>query len=134
MKFGRKITKGLVLPLLLLGSVLNCTNASFKSPPTVTIKPMKSHGPPPHAPAHGYRARTSDGVEVVYNSKLGVYVVFGISSYYYSNELYYRVNSDQWEVSAKFHGPWKAVAEYEVPFSLRYGIKAKAKGKGKHKG
>ena len=94
MKFGRKITNGLVLPLLILGSGLSCTNASLKHPPTVTIKPKKSNGPPSHAPAQGYRARTSDGVEVVYNSRLGVYVVFGISSYYYSNELYYRVNGD----------------------------------------
>lgn len=132
MKFGRSFTKGLVLPLLLIGSALNCTNATLKTPPSVTMKSKKHHGPPPHAPAHGYRARTSDGIEIVYDSKLGVYVVFGISSHYYSDGIYYRVNGDQWESSGKFHGSWKAVAVYEVPYGLRYGL-SQRKGKWKSK-
>lgn len=134
MKSGRNITNGLVLVLLVVGSGLNCTKASFKPPPAAAIKLKKGHGPPPHAPAHGYRAKTSDGIEIVYDSKLGVYIVFGISSHYYSNGLYYRVNGNQWESSVKFHGSWKVVAEYEVPFGLRYGIKTNGKGKGKGKG
>ena len=132
MKFGRNSVKGFVLPLLLIGSALNCTNATLKTPPNVTLKSKKGHGPPPHAPAHGYRARTGDGIEIVYDSKLGVYVVFGISSHYYSDGIYYRVNGDQWEATSRFHGSWKVVAGYKVPFGLRYGLNQR-KGKWKTK-
>jgi hypothetical protein len=134
MKFVKIIINGLVLPLLVVSISLSCTKASLKSAPIVTIKPKKGNGPPPHAPAHGYRAKTRDGIEVVYNSKLGVYEVFGISSYYYSKGFYYRVNDDQWEASTEFHGSWEVVAEYRVPFGLRYGKETKRKGKGQQKG
>ncbi len=133
MKLGRKITKGLVLLLLLVGSGLNCTKASHKPPATAIIL-KKGPGPPPHAPAHGYRAKTSDGIEIVYDSKLGVYVVVGLSSHYYYDGLYYRFNGGHWEASAKFHDSWEVVAEYKVPPALRSGKKSKGKGKAKRKG
>lgn len=133
MKLVRRITKGLGLLLLLAGVGLNCTRVSHKTPTATTTTVLKKgDGPPPHAPAHGYRARTSEGIEIAYDSKLGLYVVVGLSNHYFCEGLYYRFNGGHWEVTAKFHDSWEAVAEYKVPQVL-YSSK-KGKGKGKHKG
>ncbi|NIV10784.1 MAG: hypothetical protein GWN62_05700 [Aliifodinibius sp.] len=118
---------------LVAGSGLNCTKATHKAPAATTK--LESHGPPPHAPAHGYRTKTSEGIIIVYDSKLGVYAVVGLSSHYYNNGLYYRVNGDRWQASAKFYGSWQVIAEHKVPPGLRSGTKSKKSHKsGKKKG
>ena len=85
------------------------------------------HGPPPHAPAHGYRHK-HQGVELVYDSGRGVYVVIDLPSHYYFKGLYYRRGEIQWEAGVNIDGPWEFVSEDAMPKGLR------AKGKGKSKG
>ncbi len=87
------------------------------------------HGPPPHAPAHGYRHK-QHGVELVYDSGRGVYVVVDLPNHYYFNGRYYRRGEVQWEAGVNIDGPWEFVSEDALPKGLR----AKAKGKGKAKG
>jgi hypothetical protein len=129
MKSGGKVIHT-VMPLLLVGGIgLSCAKAFYKAPATATK--TKSHGPPPHAPAHGYRAKTSEGLAIAYDSKLEVYVLVGLSNHYYYKGLYYRLDGHGWEVSAKLHGSWQAVAEHKMPLTLRSGKKSKGKGKGK---
>jgi hypothetical protein len=79
----------------------------------------KRHGPPPHAPAHGYRHKHRHGTELVYDSSLGAYVVVNIIGVYYQNNLYMRLHDGHWEVSRKFNGPWRWARSREVPAKLK---------------
>jgi hypothetical protein len=128
MKVGKKILSALVFLLLVVGTDVSCTKEYHQHPTTTK---QKRHGPPPHAPAHGYRAKTSEGIAIVYDSRLRVYVVIDISNHYYYNGFYYRLNEDRWEGCAHIHGSWQPVAENKVPPGLRSGAKKK---KGKKKG
>ncbi len=87
------------------------------------------HGPPPHAPAHGYRHK-QQGVELVYDSGRGVYVVVDFPLHFYFKGNYYRLRETNWEVGVHMDGPWESVSEEALPRGLR----AKGKGKGKSKG
>ncbi|MEE9551944.1 MAG: hypothetical protein V3V89_02760, partial [Gammaproteobacteria bacterium] len=50
----------------------------------------RGYGPPPHAPAHGYRHK-HHGHDLEFDSHLGVYVVVGLASVYFLDGLYYKV-------------------------------------------
>jgi hypothetical protein len=86
------------------------------------------HGPPPHAPAHGYRHK-HNGIELVYDSGRGVYVVIGIPHHYYFKGHYYRLRETTWEMGIHIDGQWEFVSENSLPKGLR----AKQKGKDKSK-
>ena len=86
------------------------------------------HEPPPHAPAHGYRHK-QHGVELVYDSGRGVYVVVDFPLHFYFKGNYYRYHEPHWEVGVHVDGPWESVSEEALPRGLR----AKGKGKGKSK-
>jgi len=79
---------------------------------------MKKQGPPPHAPAHGYRHRHGD-VDLVFKSDLGVYLVDGHSGCYFSDGSFYRSRGGSWQISTRVDGPWKDVAESKVPKGLQ---------------
>lgn len=88
----------------------------------------RGHGPPPHAPAHGYRRKHHDqhhggDVELVFDSGLGVYVVVGFPSHYWLEGTYYREQGGSFQVAASIDGPWTASR------SLPPGLAGKAKGK-----
>ena len=85
-------------------------------------------GPPPHAPAHGYRHK-HQGAELVYDSGRGVYIVVGLPRNYYFKGHYYRLRETNWEVGVHMDGPWEFVSDEALPRGLR----AKGKGKGKSK-
>ena len=79
----------------------------------------RGKGPPPHAPAHGYRHKHQDGVELEYDNRLGVYFAVKIPSVYFYNGLYLRLSDSNWEVASNFNGPWRQEAEGEVPYKLK---------------
>jgi len=91
------------------------------------------YGPPPHAPANGYRWKRhhhDHDVDLVFNSDLGVYVVVDIPNRFYWNGYYLRIEDDGWYASVDLDGRWKPRAEDSLPPGLR---KKYAKhGKGKH--
>ena len=88
--------------------------------PVVVADDSKKPGPPAHAPAHGYRHKhPEDGVELVYDSKLAVYVVSGYNHCYYSNGVYFRYGDDMWRFSKHVAGPWKILVERDVPHTLQ---------------
>jgi hypothetical protein len=101
-------------------------------PPVVVHEP----GPPPHAPAHGYRHKHHrDGVDLVFDTSLGVYVVVGHIDHWFSDDHYYRVRDGRWFIASHFDGPWAVVQVDRLPTGLK--VKhggAKLKGKGKSKG
>jgi hypothetical protein len=101
--------------------------------PVVVQKP----GPPPHAPAHGYRRKhQQDGVELVFDSGLGVYVVVGQTDCWWDDDHYYRWRDGVWLTAVHVSGPWSTVEVNVVPGGLRThkGKAAKGKGRSKAKG
>lgn len=98
-------------------------------PADVQVK-EKHHkiGPPPHAPAHGYRHKHQHGVELEYDREIDAYIVVELPGTYFQNGLYLRVSSTgHWVVAAHLDGPWRVAEECDVPPKLK-------KGKGKNKG
>lgn len=83
------------------------------------------YGPPPHAPAHGYRHKHHHGVEMVFDSGLGVYIVAGYPNHYFYDSRYYRRRDGSWEISLLLGGSWVGITEAELPPGLR-----KMRGKG----
>ena len=114
----------------LLAVALACTIFTLVSCKSLTIGlgGKGRHGPPPHAPAHGYRHK-QHGAELTYDSGRGVYVVVGFPGHYYYRDHYYRFGGVRWEVGAHIDGPWKSVSVESLPPGLR----DKDKGKGKSK-
>ena len=90
-------------------------------------------GPPPWAPAHGYRHKHQTGAEIVFDSHLGVYIVAGRTNIYFHDGWFLRIRSGNWEVSASLDGQWKARSSDRVPPGLRskhHAKKPKARGRG----
>lgn len=77
-------------------------------------------GPPPHAPAHGYRAKHgSHNTELVFDSGLGAYLVAGTTDVYFYGDSYFRWTGASWEVSVDFDGPWHYTSDSKVPKRLK---------------
>src|SRR5262245_64926295 len=74
-------------------------------------------GPPPHAPAHGYRRNHQDR-NLVYDSDLGVYAVVGLSNVWFLDGSYFRISGDRWEMSVGAGGPWRVATVSAVPSRL----------------
>jgi len=117
---------------VLLAVALGCVALMLVSCESATVgwklggKP--GHGPPPHAPAHGYRQKYQ-GVELVYDSGRGVYVAVEFPLHFYLKGSFYRFHESQWEISTDIKGPWKVIAEEELPAGLRAKEKEKEKSK-----
>lgn len=75
------------------------------------------YGPPPHAPAHGYRAKYQ-GHDLVYDSNLGVYVIIGLQDYYYGDGYYYRHTDDHWYYSKDLDNHWDNYDDRQLPPGL----------------
>ena len=62
-------------------------------------------GPPPHAPAHGYRAKHNKH-NMSYDSGLSVYVVMDLADHYFDNGVYFRYRDGHWQTSLSIGGGW----------------------------
>ena len=121
MAFRETLRCGWILMACLALVTLGCA-AAFEIPgshprprPAVAKKP----GPPPHAPAHGYRHKhPSHGIELVFDSGLGVYVVVDLEHVFYHAGHYYRWKEGAWSRSDRPKGVWKAVLVSGIPASL----------------
>ena len=106
----------------------SCSRYGICHNPTLS----KGKGPPAHAPAHGYRRKHVAGMELVFDSGRGVYVVVGLSDHYYHDGYFYRLRGGLWEMSLKPDAGWKAASGKSLPLGLQ--VKAKANGNGKGRG
>lgn len=111
-----------------------------RGPKPVVVSEEKGNGPPPHAPAHGYRHKhAKDNVTLVYDTGIDVYIVSGIPGCYFSAGQYYRDTGSTWEWSVSIEGPWKVVkSSTDLPSGLRtkgheHGKKHKEKNESKGK-
>lgn len=113
-----------------------CTQVIVQEPAPQQVS--RGHGPPPHAPAHGYRARTPQGAEVVFDRGLGVFVVVDLPGAYYWRDWYYRQESGgRWERCDRLDGAWVGIVEASLPPGLRgwhgaprSGLPGKSRGQG----
>ena len=107
-------------------------------PRTVVVHEEVHHpGPPPHAPAHGYRARHEDGYDLVFDRGIGCYIVVGYTDYYYNDGFFFRFSSDGWQISAHVGGTqarWEHADESRVPEPLVVKYKEKGHGQGNQGG
>jgi hypothetical protein len=87
-----------------------------------TRSSQSSHGkgPPPWAPAHGYRYKHASGVTLVFDTGLGIYIVAELPGMYFQDERFYRrLDNGTWGTAAWPNGPWTQVATNALPPSLR---------------
>jgi hypothetical protein len=89
----------------------------------------KGHGPPAHAPAHGYRNKQVSGAELIFDSGSGVYVVVGCPNHYYHDGHFYRQTGTIWEMSLKLGSGWSPVSGKLLPPGLAAKVKSKTYGK-----
>jgi hypothetical protein len=88
-------------------------------------------GPPPHAPAHGYRHHHGP-VDLRWDAHLGVYVVIGHPHHFFHDGRYYRRSGDHWERCGKWEkANWKRIAGADVPGPLATHYRGKGGKAGK---
>ena len=120
MTFKRTVSFMLISAILLLMIVSCSTVGAYKIP-----GPRIGHGPPAHAKAHGYRRKQVAGLELVFDSSLGLYVVVGHPDHYYDDGYFYRLRGSAWERSQQPDKDWICVSAKSIPRGLQ------AKGKNK---
>jgi hypothetical protein len=95
----RKISISTIgLALFLLFVITDNVNAQSNGNKGQKNKPQKEVGPPPWAPAHGYRAKTR-------------YTYFSQQNFYYDNQrgVYIYLSGKNWQVSANIPDAFKGV-------------------------
>lgn len=95
--------------------------------------PSRGKGPPDHAPAHGYRRKHHDarqGAELVFDARLGVYVVVDLPRHYYWDGVYLRVEEGAWYASARLDGGWEPRSSEALPPGLRKSLSGAKEKKG----
>lgn len=121
MIFKRTFSFILISAILLLMTASCSTVGAYKIP-----GPRVGHGPPAHAPAHGYRRKQVAGFELVFDSSLGLYVVVGNPDLYYCDGYFYRLRGTVWEISQHPDNGWNHISGKSIPRGLQ------AKNRGKH--
>jgi len=94
---------------------------SHSGPPPGHTHAEARGGPPPHAPAHGYRhkhATRSGNVDLIFDSGVGVYVVVGWPDHYWDRDHYYRYAEGHWMTSRRIDGGWARCSAANVPQGL----------------
>ncbi len=100
--------------------------------------PGRGHGPPTHAPAHGHRHKYVEGVKLIFDAGLGLYVVVGCTDYYYCDGYFYRFHAGLWEMSLYPDRHWGPLGHKSLPPGLhargRGKVKVQSTGKGGNRG
>ncbi len=121
--------KGLALGLMLAASAGLLTGCIVVPRRPALHARVPTLGPPPHAPAHGYRHKQPTGVELIFDSRVGVYLVVGRPQHYFSGGRYLRIRDGVWQVSGHIERGWARMPIEKVPKGLR---NRRAKGKRRH--
>jgi hypothetical protein len=108
---------GVVLGLSVVGLSLACVVVDPAGGPRPSAA-VRGPGPPPHAPAHGYRAQHRDR-DLVYDAGVGAYVVVGFPDLWFFDGSFVRWSGARWEVGAEATGPWRVAPLSAVPVKLR---------------
>jgi hypothetical protein len=114
----------LSISVVLLFIITSCSTIGVYQMPGIRI----GNGPPAHAQAHGYHRKQVAGVELIFDSGLGLYMVDGYPDHYYHNGYFYRLNDAVWEMSLQPNTGWSCVSISSLP----PGLQAKNNGKDKN--
>jgi hypothetical protein len=107
----------LALAALVALAAPGCVYDSYY-PGTRQVVYVPEQGPPPWAPAHGYRRKHADGVVLVYDKGLDGYRVDGYPDcYFYGNRFYCR-RGNVWNTGPHIRGPWTVVSVRNLPPGL----------------
>ena len=68
-----------------------------------------------HQWKYDYHHKHNDGVVLVFDGGLGVYLVPDHPDYYFYNNRYYRFVDSVWHVSPGIKGPWVVVKKKNLP-------------------
>ncbi|MBP7049839.1 MAG: hypothetical protein KBE65_02385 [Phycisphaerae bacterium] len=80
--------------------------------------PGIGHGPPAHANAYGCRNKWVCGYELVFDDACGLYIVVGMTDWYYCNGYFYRWYGDVWQISPRAD-VWEPAGHDRLPPGLR---------------
>lgn len=69
------------------------------------------------APAYGHRYHRQ-GVDLVFDDGLGVYVVVGAPGIYFWHDRYYRYRRGGWYVSPRYDRGWEPIRHHRLPKRL----------------
>ncbi|UCC97928.1 MAG: hypothetical protein JSW66_19030 [Phycisphaerales bacterium] len=125
----RKIAALTVTSVWMLLVTASCSRYAVHRGPVV--RPGK--GPPPHARAIGHRRKRVCGMELVFDSGRGIYVVVGLTDHYYHDGYFYRLHGGIWQMSLKPGKGWTSVSMASLPPGLQAKGNGKDKSHGKHK-
>lgn len=106
-----------IILVILAGSALTLSGCAVYPAHSGYVYEQYSNGPPPYAPAHGYRS-TYNAHNMVYDSHLGVYVLLGLPDQYYYDNVYYRYNSKNWYYRHNDKDKWRKYDKRKLPPGL----------------
>ena len=86
------------------------------------------HSPPSHAPAHGHRYRHNHGVDLIFDSGIGAYIVLGFDDLFFFNNNFMRYYDGYWHHADRHDGRWRRAKGGHVPHQLRHARKKERKG------
>lgn len=92
---------------------------------------VHKEGPPPWAPAHGYRRKHPSGVDLIYDRVLDAYRVDGHPGCWFHDARFFCRRQDGWHSSAKIGGPWAGLRAEDLPPGLAHHHHDKQKHKRK---
>ncbi len=108
----------LALPIALLMGCAGSTAVRYDSHPHYEHSDVHYRsGPPPYAPAHGYRHHYHNH-DMIYDSGIRAYIIVGLADYYYDNGYYFRYSNQRWQSSGRLDGGWNVTDEHRVPQRL----------------
>lgn len=108
----------LALPIALLMGCVGSTAVRYDSHPHYEYSDVYYRtGPPPYAPAHGYRHHYHNH-DMIYDSGIRAYIIVGMPDYYYDNGFYFRYSNIGWQISGSLNDGWKVTDERRVPKTL----------------
>lgn len=97
----------------------------------------EKQGPPPWAPAHGYRYKHAGGALLVYDAGLGTYRVEGRPDCYFYGSRFFCRRGGAWNAGPALGGPWTVISVDKLPpgIAKKWGAgPAKGHHKNKHDG
>jgi predicted small secreted protein len=130
-----KLLKIIALGVVCLFVLSGCNTVGVGGRVSVPAEKQKhkKKGPPRHAPAHGYR-HNHQGHDIVYDAKIGAYIVINIPDTYFHNNMYIRLSTDgRWMVSANLNNGWRVESGTEIPHRLKQQKEYEYKRKHKNK-
>ena len=134
--FNKARFAGMVLVAALIGiaapSAVQGGRSDIISDVIGDASPAHEKGPPPWAPAHGYRRKHASGVDLIYDRVLGAYTVGDHPGCWFHDARFFCRRQDGWYSSAKIGGPWTGMRVKDLPPGLARHHHDKQKQKLKH--